>query len=211
MSTKIFVHKAYKVKAPKPPDTDLDRLFAEAVTKREAARDRKQQNRRIMAQLRNEELYQRAAKVGPPPPPPVETFHCRYCWGMETCATILGSNTKVLDRFYRAVVYDRKGLLDVDWMDRVHRGLEAGLKRSAKWMNVPLTDEELLKIAVRTCERSIEALENLQEERRQKREILAHMAFLGELRDEIQRIPKSTRLSIRGGRGHQCVAEEITK
>lgn len=199
MSTKIFVHRVYK---QPQKDPDFDRLFAEAVTRREAERDRKEQNRRIMAELRNEELYQRAAKL-PKPEVKSEKYHCRYCWGMEKATLMLGRNKKVLDRLYRGVVYGRADLLQDPWRVQAEMALGEALEKTAKFSGVTLSEDELAKIAVKTFRRSIEALENLQEERRAKNQRLHEITgapFLGERL--IIDVPPN---------GYPCVAEEITE
>ena len=216
MSTKIFVHRQRKLKPAKPPDPDLNRLFAEAIERREHEKTRREQNRLVMAELRNEELSKRAAKLAPPLPPRAEMYHCRYCWGMQTAADLLGSQNKIMDRFYRAVVYDRRELLDDPWLMRVEQGLGDALQKAAKWKNVPLDDDEIAKISVRTCKRSLEALEDLQEDRRRQREMLANMNFVGEALEPGRPTRGGTsithRLVIEATKGDfACVREEITK
>lgn len=141
MSTKIFVHRQLKIKPPKPPDPNLDRLFEAQAEERRRKEAQHAEDRRAMAQLRAEELAQRAAKL-PRPRAAREVFCCPRCWAIDK-GQLLFSKRKTLFRIWRAIETKRPDLLGEPWLTKARLELAEELIKLARLEGVQVSGEEM--------------------------------------------------------------------
>jgi hypothetical protein len=150
MSTKIFVHRRYKEPKPDPVAMAQSVAAMEERARREAKRA---ETKRIMSELRLEELFDRAAKMPPPPERDLDA-HCPRCWGMNMCGDLLGSHNKIMWRLYKGERDKRPELMTPGYLTRVHTILCEGLFKAARVHQVELDKETIEKIAISVVERT---------------------------------------------------------
>jgi hypothetical protein len=199
VSTKIFVHRVYKEHKPDP----VAMAQAIAAMEERACRQAKHaETKRIMSQLRCEELEGRAARLPAPTESSIDNMHCPYCWGMERAGDILGHNKKIMWRLYRGVKFNRDDLIGEDYLDSVRRGLIGAMLKQMRIDGVSLSADHIAQIVVRVVERAIKGIKEITEKPR---------TFEGPDGAIITAYPGvKTRIWTGPQLGGQCAREEIT-
>lgn len=156
MSTKIFPHRPRKLKPPKPPP-DIDGLFERMTAQHQERLAKKAEERRIMAELRAEELDKRAAHL---PPSITKKDHCPNCWARRVAMEMLTRDRKLLWRMYRGVRMKRAALIEKGWREKRQVAMYLRMAKRAELEKVAASEDHIARAIVVSWEIAMDELKH---------------------------------------------------